>query len=348
MTDRKFKFLKAVLGEDGAKALTKAAERAPELEGALLPRTIMAWLSLAARADFEGSIPGNENTYLQFTKAEEKYSGSIAVGDDVYSFDQASMLHLGACVAVALGADHERLNPGLREIDVQRLGKNIDTLAKARVAVRELRKMKTQPLEKAIAQIQPGKPLTQSGPMTYDYSHVLSPEHRQAGYGIHVRHNQATNTVAATLRHGERPVGYVKGMLDDDQSLHIEDASVDDEHRGHGLGLPLYESVMAHGFHNLGAKRVSGDIHSSLASKAHARLSEKHGMKYKPAPTPFPHLKATTPGPYDNHVGPYDYAIKDELVSSRSCPSPRSRARPASSQEPRRLRARRARRPRSR
>jgi hypothetical protein len=76
MDGRKFQFLKAVLGEDGAKALAKAAERAPELGNALLPRTIMAWLGVASRDDFEGTIPGVENTYLQFTKAEAKYSGS--------------------------------------------------------------------------------------------------------------------------------------------------------------------------------------------------------------------------------------------------------------------------------
>jgi hypothetical protein len=140
MDDRKFRFLKAVLGEDGAKALAKAAERAPELEAALLPRSIMAWLGLTTRADFEGRIPGNENTYVQFTKSESRYSGTVTIGEEVYSFENASVMHLGACVAVALGADHERVSPTLRDLDIQRLGKNIDTLAKARVAISELKK----------------------------------------------------------------------------------------------------------------------------------------------------------------------------------------------------------------
>lgn len=144
MDGRKYAFLKAVLGEDGAKALSKAAQRGPELEYALLPRTIMAWLGIAARADFEGQIPGVGNTYLQFAKSEDRYSGSVAVGDEVYSFDSASMLHLGACVAVALGADHERVDPSLRDLDLQRLGKNIDTLVKARIAVAELRKLRLE------------------------------------------------------------------------------------------------------------------------------------------------------------------------------------------------------------
>lgn len=149
MEARKLQFLKAVLGDDGAKALARAAERAPELDHALLPRTIMAWLGVAARNDFEGTIPGVENTYLQFSKAESRYSGSVSVGDEVYSFEAATVLHLGACMAVALGSDHERMSPGLRDLDIQRLGKNIDTLVKARIAVAELRKMK--PLNKAFA-----------------------------------------------------------------------------------------------------------------------------------------------------------------------------------------------------
>lgn len=140
MEARKLQFLKAVLGDDGASALSKAAERAPELGAALLPRTIMAWLGVAARDDFEGTIPGVENTYLQFQKSEDRYSGSVSVGDDVYSFETATVLHLGACMAVALGFDHERTSPRLKDLDIQRLGKNIDTLVKARMAIAEIRK----------------------------------------------------------------------------------------------------------------------------------------------------------------------------------------------------------------
>lgn len=139
MDNRKYQFLKSVLGDDGARALAKAVERGPELGNALLPRTIMAWLGVYGRNDFEGQIPGVENTYIQFAKNEDRFSGSVAVGDQVYSFEKASMLHLGACMAVALGADHERVSPQLGDIDIQRLGKNIDLLVKARVAVRELR-----------------------------------------------------------------------------------------------------------------------------------------------------------------------------------------------------------------
>lgn len=167
MDTRKFSFLKAVLGEDGARALAKAAERGPELEAALLPRTIMSWLGIAARDDFEGQIPGVENTYLQFKKAEERYSGSVAIGDEVYSFEAATVLHLGACMAVALGADHERVGTRLKDLDIQRLGKNIDTLAKARVAVAELRKraMGAEPPGPAHAATAPDGPVAPTPPV---------------------------------------------------------------------------------------------------------------------------------------------------------------------------------------
>ncbi len=141
MDPRKYAFLKAVLGDDGASALNKASARAPELEQALVPRAILAWLSMAGRSDFEGAVPGVDNTYLAFTKSEDRYSGSVAVDAEVYSFERASLYHLGACVAVALGADADRLSPSLRDLDIQRLGMNIDTLVKARVAVQELRRM---------------------------------------------------------------------------------------------------------------------------------------------------------------------------------------------------------------
>lgn len=139
MDAHKFQFLREVLGTDGAAALKKASERSPALGGVLIPRAIMAWLGIAARDDFEGSIPGVDNSYLQFAKNEDKYSGSISIGESVYSFDEASMMHVGAYMAVALGADADAVEE-LRDLDLQRIGRNIDTLVKARVAVNELRK----------------------------------------------------------------------------------------------------------------------------------------------------------------------------------------------------------------
>jgi hypothetical protein len=323
MDSRKFKFLKAVLGEDGARALAKAAERGPELENALLPRTIMAWLGIAGRSDFEGQIPGVENTYLQFGKAEDRYSGSVAVGDEVYSFESATMLHLGACVAVALGADHERVSPGLRDLEIQRLGKNIDTLVKARIAVAELRKMRIEgnSLRKAIGAIQPGKDMLNG---THDYSHVLAPEHRAAGYQLHVSPvmvGQHPAGVRTNLMHQGNFVGQVVASHDpDDHSISVADANISEGHRGRGLGTHMYEAAMAHSFHHFGASSMQGGSHSTAASKVHQALSAKHGLGYQAQQKAS---AADRPdGDYDAKLGGYSYAIKAEMEMSKAAMKP--------------------------
>lgn len=140
MNERASSFMSSVLGPEGSQALQKAASRAPELEAALLPRTIMAWLNVHGRGDFQGAIPGVNDTYLKFVRKNERYSGHISIGDGLYCFGNASTIHLGASIAVAIGADGDRLKPQLKDLDIKRLGKNIDLLVKARVAHSELRK----------------------------------------------------------------------------------------------------------------------------------------------------------------------------------------------------------------
>lgn len=329
MDPRKFKFLVSVLGADGAKALAKAAERSQELENALLPRTILAWLGIAARSDYEGGIPGVDNTYIQFQKSEDKFTGSISIGDDIYSFEDAALLHMASAVAVALGQDHERVSPGLRDMDIQRLGKNIDTLVKARVAVAELRKMRVEPqsLNKmAIAALKPGDPIerpdtTPSGTKMFDYTHLLQPYHQKAGYQLQVSHTPASSKLKSHLLFGGRRVGGVEADHEGND-LKIDFGDIHEDHRGKGLGQAAYEAVMAHGFHKLGVKNVTGDVHSTMASKVHQRLGQKHGMNYKPTPTPYPQLAAPRPGPFDAQMGPYNYAIKEELAMGKAAKSP--------------------------
>jgi hypothetical protein len=142
--NQKNQFLKAVLGDDGAQALRKAAERSDTLENALIPRTILAWIGIAARSSYSGALPGIENTYVEFTKSENGYSGQIAIGDDVYEFKDKNVYHLTASVAVSMGVDHERVPANLKDSDVARLGKSIDLLVKARVVTEQL-------LKKAVA-----------------------------------------------------------------------------------------------------------------------------------------------------------------------------------------------------
>jgi hypothetical protein len=131
MDDRKYAFLKAVLGDDGACSLKKAADRIENLESAIVPRAIMAWLGVAARGDYEGELPGVEDSYLDFAKnIDSTYTGSIAIGSGVFPFQNASVFHLAASVALALDAEFEDTN--IKDTDLVKLGKSIDVLAKAK------------------------------------------------------------------------------------------------------------------------------------------------------------------------------------------------------------------------
>ena len=101
----RYGFLVATLGEDGATALSKAAERSPVLGPVLVPRAILAWLQLQQDANYEGELPGVTNSYLSFQKASgfqktlttgtptpDSFTGVIAVGDKSYGFEDASAL----------------------------------------------------------------------------------------------------------------------------------------------------------------------------------------------------------------------------------------------------------------
>ncbi len=130
MESPNFNFIAAVLGESGAAALAKAAERSVELSHAFVPRTILAWLQ--AESEYEGAIPGVGTGYVNFRKNEHGFSGSIQVGAGMHKFEDESLFHVAASVAVALGLDHGKLPESARDIDIERLGRSIDVLAKAR------------------------------------------------------------------------------------------------------------------------------------------------------------------------------------------------------------------------
>jgi hypothetical protein len=158
MDTRKVEFLKAVVGDQGAAALIKAAARSVSIENVLVPRAIMAWLGVIGRFDYEGEIPGVDDTYLDFAKNEDGlYDGSIAVGDGVFPFENANGFQLAASIAVALGSDQPL--DEVRDSELARLGKSIDIMAKA--------KMVTD-LEIELAKARPGPPNPQKpqGPPT--------------------------------------------------------------------------------------------------------------------------------------------------------------------------------------
>ncbi len=136
------KFLTAVLGSDGAQALLKAAERSEDLGNALVPRTILAWLN--ATRQHEGEIPGADNTYVTFVKSETGFTGSVAIGEEMMKFEDASVFQLVASVTCALDLDKDLAKSRIRDVDLERLGKSIDLLAKAS-RIRDLLYAKAKP-----------------------------------------------------------------------------------------------------------------------------------------------------------------------------------------------------------
>lgn len=128
-------FLKQVLGEDGQKALEKAERRVPTIGAVLVPRAIISWLTTAVRVNYEGGVPGLDNSYLALHKTSQGFSGHLAVDDSgIHAFGGATdIMTVAACIAVALGVETVRLDPGLKGTDISKLGKSIDLLVKARV-----------------------------------------------------------------------------------------------------------------------------------------------------------------------------------------------------------------------
>lgn len=125
-------FLEAVVGVAGAEALRKAADSSSAIENAIVPRAIIAWLAVVGRVgSYEGVFPGNPDSRLEFKKNERgTFNGSVTISDKVFPFENASVLHLAATMAVALDSDISP-DPGMRDIDLARLGRSVDVLAKA-------------------------------------------------------------------------------------------------------------------------------------------------------------------------------------------------------------------------
>lgn len=142
MSDLGKKFMAATLGADGAQALKKAIEREPRLDQVLVPRAIIGRLTFVANHEFEGQLPGVENSYIQFQKSEKGFNGSISLNEGIYSFEGASIYHIAASIAMALGVQPDTLDADVRDTVLVKLGKSIDTLAKAQVLMQELKSPK--------------------------------------------------------------------------------------------------------------------------------------------------------------------------------------------------------------
>lgn len=171
---------------------------------------------------------------------------------------------------------------------------------------------RSERLSKDLASLRSGPKLDDE---THDYSHLLKPEHRQAGYSLsvqrlpHFDEGPGHKRFDAVLHHNGKEVGSASACTGCgvQGAMSIDTTTVSREHRGKGLGSAMYEAAMAHGHNELGAKHLRGGIHSTSASRTHMALSRKHGLGYKPD-----RVAHNAEGEQDSNFGPYSYALKSE------------------------------------
>jgi hypothetical protein len=331
--DIKHKFLSGILGKDGAQALKKAVQRDSRLDSVILPRAIIGWLNFISRYEYEGELPGVENSYIEFTKNEDgSFTGSLAIGEDVHEFERADIYHMASAISVSVNDEAPEIDSDLRDLVLVRLGKSIDALAKAHEISRTLAKsLESEDLTKMISMIPKGA----AGAEGHDYSHVLKPEHQQAGYSMRVvNHGKAldgSDKLETELHHNGQQVGSLEAYHHPAKGvLEPEVANMVDEHKGKGLGQSMYEAMFAHGYHS-GVRSIQGGVHSTDANRVHAKLAGKHGLEgYNPKPR-----QSTKPvGQFDQRFGNYNYTLKQEEPMDKGIDLPGKTAAPIAQQGP--------------
>jgi hypothetical protein len=166
----------------------------------------------------------------------------------------------------------------------------------------------SEPLEKmAIRDLKPGAKLP-SDPYTVkkDYTHLITNPLLRKQYQLTAHHSDTALGAELSIRDTGQSVGLINGGMDNG-AVNTFASNISAPHRGKGLGKAMYEALLAHAFHHLGARRVEGDSHSSMAHNVHSSLSEKHGFEgYEPDKI------GRAQGPNDEAYGPYDYTMKSE------------------------------------
>jgi len=210
------KFMSEVLGVEGSRALRKAGEREPELDRVIIPRAIIGWLNFTTELGYEGAIPGFPNSWVEFNKSEQGYSGSISMGDGVYTFDKSNVYHLAASIAMAIGLEPSSLDVDLRDTVLAKLGKSVDLLCKAQVLAKEL---KEQKLDKKV--LDPNSGIT------------MHHEHHDLGGGDMLTHVKAIHPSGQVV--GEAMFEHKPGNV-----LKPADVTVHPSHRRTGIASAMY------------------------------------------------------------------------------------------------------------
>lgn len=255
MSDLGHKFLAAALGRDGAKALRKAVEREPQLAEVLIPRAIVGWLNFTAENEYEGTIPGVENSYVQFAKSEDGFDGSISLESGTYSFEKSSVYHLAACIAMGLGLEPSSLDADVRDAVLVKLGKSIDTLTKAQVLMQELRSPKAAKVTRMT---------------THGHYHIEHNGTADRPYSVvHTRTGSPVQQGIASLADAQPIANWhqnrYQGTFNPPLAKRVLDPSAGYQisHEHHDLGDEFLTAVTAH----LGGQRVGAALYSHKGGK---------------------------------------------------------------------------------
>lgn len=157
-----------------------------------------------------------------------------------------------------------------------------------------------EPLQKmAVRDIAQG---TQIDNNTFSYRNTLK-DSLKGEYDIHIKNSPASFLHASIIHIPTNvKVGKVSMGLDG-RTAEIQNAEIDKNHLGKGLGAAAYEALIAHGARHHGVKAIAGSSHSSMASRVHQKLADKHGWNYQ-AEQIGPHE-----GPMDDAYGEYEYHL---------------------------------------
>ena len=236
-------FLQAIAGTSGAQALMKAAERNPGLESVIVPRALVSWLNLVGAHGFEGQIPGSPNSYCRLHKNEHGYTGVVTVSDFVHSFEDNTVLHTAASLAVSMGVSGVPGDIGPEQL--QRLGKSLDLLIKAKVIAEGLELRKARLIPAGDSQALQNCFSTRA--VTWATSNAVASHQLPTGMFHHVLQSSTPgneDVIYHSLSHDKNPmaagVAQIHGIQEAGHPYQVGMAQVHPEHKGHGYGRQLY------------------------------------------------------------------------------------------------------------
>ena len=124
-------FLEEILGQLGAKVLAKTDDA---LASVVVPRAVLSWVTTVSNIGYSGQLPGQKDSYFSVKKNEDNtYTGALKIEDELYTFENADLVHIAASVGVALKLDVPEISPDLKKKDLTALGRTIELLVKSEI-----------------------------------------------------------------------------------------------------------------------------------------------------------------------------------------------------------------------